>query len=215
MPKRVQMDATILPAGRRMAISSANCRVAGILSYLEPAKAGAAALLRWICGEMEDARQQARRNPPRSIPSRRMVRMVAACRRASSDCTALAASSRRFLRLLGGLVADAQAHQQLAKLQPGDEAIRSLMRQLRAIPPSLPAPADRRRAPCPAARGSRVRGRQFNGVAKLRRSDRRAPRLQHAGIAEHAQQLVLKPLRARQRDLRQRRRSAAAHAMSE
>ena len=43
-----------LPAGRRMAISSASCRVAGILSYLEPTRTGAAALILGFADESEE-----------------------------------------------------------------------------------------------------------------------------------------------------------------
>ena len=46
-----------------------------------------------------------------------MVRMVAACLRANSDCTAFDGKLRRALRVFGSLIADAQAHQQFAEFE--------------------------------------------------------------------------------------------------
>ena len=65
------------------------------------------------------------RIPPRSIPSRIMVRIVAACRRASSDCAMFCASCAARCVWSSAFSHHPQAHPQLAHLQMRDEAVRS------------------------------------------------------------------------------------------
>jgi len=77
IPKRVQREAASLLAGSSMAIRSANCRVAGILSYLVAARTG------WFSCRLDFRLRGIRRErrplkPPRSMPSLRIVRIVVA-----------------------------------------------------------------------------------------------------------------------------------------
>ena len=187
IPKRVQSEAASLLAGRSIAISNASWRVADILSYLEPARTG-----RVSC--FLDLRR--RRNPAGA--ESRQASAFDAFAAHGADGGGLAAGQIglhvihgefcRSLCLFSGLVANAQAHKELAELEPGDEAIRRLtggLAQLLKRFLDLQIDPERHAQQHPNLGNLRF---QVDGAAKLRDEACALMRLEHAWIAEHALQ---------------------------
>ena len=100
----------------------------------------------------------------------------------------VAGKLRRFLRLLSGLIADTQTHQQLAKLEPGNEAIRRLLSRLAQLLERFVHL--KVNAQCHAIKDANLGNMrfQFDCIAKLRDDAGTLFRFQHARISKHALQ---------------------------
>ena len=123
MPKRVQRRRDEFPCGKQNRDQQANCRGAGILSYLVPTNEQ----VRCSACCCDDRNRRGESKPPYRHARFLLASWCEWSRPACgprSDCAALTASCAASWVCSDAFVADAKPHQQFAVFQLGDKAIR-------------------------------------------------------------------------------------------